>query len=169
MIPEQSVALIRASDALLLDTNILLLDVVSELGQGWITRFKRTRDRFEESDSAILREARGHARRLLTTPHVLTETSNLLGQSTEDQAIRARARLSEKFAVLDEKWIQARDMNASDTSRKLFHRLGLTDWALCETAKTGVLVLTDDAALADSVERVGGRSLNFNHLRPFND
>ncbi len=163
MIPDGAAQLVRRSSGLLLDTNIPLLALVGELGDEWIEKFKRTRDRFSRSDGAMLHEVLTQSRCQVTTPHVLAEASNLLGQLPERVAVVARKLLLERIRILDERWNPAIDATRNGA---VFSRLGTTDWAVIRLAADGLLVLTDDLQLAIEIERAEGRVLNFNHLRP---
>jgi hypothetical protein len=154
--------LVSRASGLLLDTNILLLDIVGGLGEGLVERFKRTRDRFESSDLAVLRKATAAAKVLLTTPHVLTETSNFLGQLPNRYALQARRILLERLKVWTEDGVAAQQ---AALQPEVFCRLGITDWAISHLAKRGFLVLTDDLLLYNQISSSGSVALNFNHLR----
>ena len=64
---------------ILIDTNLLLLFVVGSCNVKHIGTFKRTK-KFIPADFEALRRMLGNFRRLVTTPNILTEVSNFLGQ-----------------------------------------------------------------------------------------
>lgn len=64
----------------LVDTNLLLLFYVGGYDRNLVERFPRTADRFVASDFDTLNGLLASFDKVATTPHILTETSNLLGQ-----------------------------------------------------------------------------------------
>lgn len=165
MIVEELQSTVRRSTALVLDTNVLLLRVIGELGHGWVTRFKRVRERFDDEDVRLLLELLSHARLLVTTPHILAETSNLLAQApSEEIAYGARRVMLNLVRTTDERWPRIDDAN-TDESRYAFQRFGVSDWGLTRLASDGCLILTDDLILLSHIQSAGGDGINFNHLR----
>jgi len=66
---------------LLVETNLLLLYLIGRTNQNQISKFKRTQV-FTIEDFDLLGRFMGKFKTLITTPHVLTELSNL-GESRE--------------------------------------------------------------------------------------
>ena len=66
----------------LLDTNILLLYFVGAFNPEEIPRFKRTK-MFTVEDHDTLVGILGYFEKIVTTPNILTEVSNLSGQLAE--------------------------------------------------------------------------------------
>lgn len=66
------------ANGLLIDTNLLLLYIVGAYDPGQIEGFSRT-EQFDPDDFAVLYSFVQRFDLVVTTPHVLTETSNLLG------------------------------------------------------------------------------------------
>ena len=81
------------SRGLLIDTNILLLFFVGLYDRSWVERFKRTR-RYTAQDFDLLMEIVLRFDRIITTPHILSEVSNLSGQWAEPE----RGKYFEHFA-----------------------------------------------------------------------
>ncbi len=65
------------SSGLLIDTNILLLFFVGSFDKLWIERFKGTRDRYSVEDFDLFVRFLKRFDRIVTTPHILSEVSNL--------------------------------------------------------------------------------------------
>ena len=151
--------------ALLVDTNILLLAAVHALDPALVARFKRTANRFREEDGELLRRVLVRASHLFTTPHVLAETSNLLGQLPGSLADRGRAWLVNAVSTIEERYVSA--VSVAEQSRSVAVRLGITDAALVQLTNDGLVLLTDDALLANAVYATAGEVINFNHLREF--
>lgn len=149
------------SRALLLDSGLLLLLFVGSQDPAWIAKFKRT-SMFTEDDFDLLTSLACQFRKMVTTPYILTEVSNLLGQLPEVvkpwfYSVFSRAVTD----VLDELFHGSKRVVNEDC----FPKLGLTDAGVVEAAKDGCLVLTVDLPLVLRLQSVGAAVLNFNHVR----
>jgi hypothetical protein len=159
--------MIRAANPLLkpycgkpvvLDSNVLLLYWCARFDSGLIHTFKRLNS-FSEEDIELLDRTLGFFKTINTTPHVLTEVSNLansLPQWRKDDWVSHFAR---QVGVVEEKWISAQMIVQIPA---IF--LGLTDAALCALASTYV-ILTIDFPLSNYLESRKLNVVNFNHLR----
>lgn len=168
MLSELQSRISRAS-GLLVDTNILLLAVIYDTDERLVEKFKRTASRFKLKDARLLAEVLTQARVLVSTPHVLTETSNLLGQLSDPLLTDARTTLYGMVKVIDERWTEAATIVHQDPLSATALRLGLSDAAIIHACSDGLLLLTDDALLAYSVSEAGGDAINFNHIRDLGD
>jgi len=102
--------------------------------------------------------------RIVTTPNILTEASNLLGNcSTPDQGKLWKV-FASKIETLGEKYLDSQRVSKTP----MFSKFGLTDSAIIELVREKYLVLTDDAALFQYLEKNGIDVLNFTHLRKSN-
>jgi hypothetical protein len=149
---------------ILIDSGLLLLLFVGLCDRGRIQTFKRTK-MFTESDFDLLQ---GIVRRfdlLVTTPNILTEVSNLLGQLPDNLhaqyfgtfALSLRERVNEYYIPSGQLALQVH-----------FPRLGLTDIGIIEQARNGNLVLTVDLRLYNHLCDLGIDAINFNHVRESN-
>ncbi len=151
---------LRSAPHLLLDSNLLVLFLVGSLDRRLIGSHKRARSyTFEDFD--LLSRILASKRQVVTTPNVLTETSNLVAQTGQPNAGRLLARLGLLCQRLDERYLESATVARSGA----LARLGLTDTGLCELTTGGLLLLTDDLPLYVEVLRLGGRAVNFNHIR----
>ena len=145
---------------LVLDASLLVLFVVGTTSRGLIGRHKRLKA-FTVEDFDLLCRLIAAARQVVVTPHILTETSNLLRQIDEP----ARSQILETFrhVVLtgDEEYLASR--NAVRVAE--FLRLGLTDAASLEVTRDARSLLTTDLDLYLSALARGSSAVNFNHLR----
>jgi hypothetical protein len=144
----------------LIDANLLLLLVVGLLDPRQITSFGRT-NAYEPNDFELLARVVEHFEAVVTTPHVLTETSNFLGQLPGQQAAQGRAVLAQLIPDLQE---ESRSASAL-AERSPFQPFGLTDTGIDERASEAHLVLTDDLPLYHYLAGQGRDAINFNHLR----
>lgn len=154
---------IQSSSALLLDTNLLLLLFIGGKDTSLINKAK-TLSAYTEEDYELLQEFTSLNRftGLLTTPHIITEVSNLLGKERDDIQRIGREAVVEYLAKCNER----SDSSAELTSRPEFNRLGITDVAIAAAAVNAtVLVLTADLPLYLHCARSGLNVANFNHVR----
>ena len=145
---------------LLVDTNLLLVFVVGAVAREHLEAFKHT-NAYTPADYDLLTALLGRARRVLVTPHVMTEVSNLAGRLQSNYRRAAFALLAQLATTLEERSLATVDVVAEP----LFLRLGLTDAAISRVAAGEVTVLTDDLDLYLALEHAGARVLNFNHVR----
>ncbi len=148
-------------NAVLLDTNLLVLLIIGLVDRHWIRRHKRSRA-FDERDWHLLRDVLGDAA-LVTTPHILAETSNLLmsGGMTAQATNRLMVVLAELVTSAREEHMPAESV----ASTAFFRRLGLTDAAMISIRELNAHLLTTDLHLYLAALRQGRPVTNFNHLR----
>jgi hypothetical protein len=152
-----------ASAGVLLDANLLLLLVVGTFERARIATFKRL-SVFASEDFDLLRAIVEKFRRLVVTPNVLTEVSNLAG-GLPSNVLEACFRTFGNTIVAAEEVTIA---SASVASLQEFRRFGLTDATIVQVAATPVLILTVDLDLAIHLAAQSLPVLNFNHIRYLN-
>lgn len=92
---------------IMVDTNILLLFFIGAFDQNLIPRFKRTRQ-FTVEDYATLIDILGPFDKIVATPHILTEVSNLSGQLREPARSEYFKKFSSGITLLEEKNVAKR-------------------------------------------------------------
>lgn len=147
------------SRGVLVDSNLLVLLLVGLVNTHRILEFKRTQD-FTIEDFETLSRLIEWFGKLFTTPHVLSQVSDLTDLTGGDLAI-AR----ELFGVLVEKIEEHYDPSKMVMADPLFARLGLADAAIATVCSKGTLVLTSDLTLQLALQHRGVDALNFNHVR----
>lgn len=148
-------------NGVLVDTNLLLLYLVGAYDPYRIQRFSRT-EQFDPDDFLVLDNFLQQFGRVVTTPHILTETSNLLGQLSGQ--VKAGC-----FLLLRESISRMREHSASAAAVAAnpgFLQFGITDAAIAEAAPNAYMVLTDDLPLYGYLSNRGVDVLNFNNIRP---
>ena len=145
---------------IMVDTNILLLFFIGAFDQNLIPRFKRTRQ-FSVEDYATLISILGLFDRIATTPHILTEVSNLSGQLGEPARSEYFKKFSSDITLLEEENVASRDV----AQMQEFVKFGLTDTGIIHLTKGKYLVLTDDFWLSQYLQSAGVDVVNFNHIR----
>lgn len=147
----------------LLDTNLLMLLLVGVYDRDQVERTGRIRDRFRAEDFDILVAVLDQFETRVTTPHVLTETSNLLAQQLSGYVKNEVFAIFARLASTD--WQEEREASSALVNVPEFPWLGLTDVAISKAARDSYLVLTDDAPLANHLGRLQVDVLNFTYLR----
>ncbi len=151
--------------AVLLDSNLLLVFLAGSLGIRVFQAFKRIRA-FQFGDYEILAGFLASFSILLTTPHILTEVSNLAGSLTGTHKRDWDANFlsliqSENTRIgLRENWTSAAEL----AKMPEFLQFGITDTALTRLASEA-LVVTEDYRLSGSLRSRGIAVLNFKVLR----
>ncbi len=150
----------HCKSGVLIDSNLLLLLLVGTFDRKLVERVKRL-NKYNTRDLDLLRRFCGLFQRILTTPHILTEVSNLI-QNSDDRRLSAFLQyLAQQFGVLVEQYRTSADI----VQHSLFISFGLADSALAMESDEGALVITDDFALCAALQNRGRDAINFNHLR----
>lgn len=145
---------------ILIDSNLLLLYFVGMYDEQWVPRFKRTH-LYTREDFALLRHLVCRFTRVVTTPNILTEVSNLSNQMHDDVKLKYRHTFATHVSALDEQYRQSRDV----CKEACFPEFGLTDSAIVDVSSDSYLVLTDDLRLSVLLHSRGVDVVNFNHIR----
>ena len=149
------------TSGILVDAGVLLLRLVGLYDRDRISRFKNTKQ-FVPEDFDVLQRLLRFFARIITTPNVLTEVSNLSGQLGEPARSECFRSLAEEISVLEEHYVAS--SGAAD--EEAFARLGLTDSGIALLCRDHYPVVTTDFALAGYLRKLGIAVINFNHLRP---
>jgi len=148
---------------IVVDTNLLLLYVVGAQDPDRIDRFSRT-DTFTTDDFALLDRLLGYFETAVTTPPILTEVSNLLGQLPK----RPRRECTVLFRALIPKFDERHRPSAAVCDHPYFVRFRLTDAGIATLSDDSHLVVTDDLPLYHRLANDQHAVINFNHLRAAN-
>lgn len=145
---------------LLVDTNLLLLYFIGAYDPERIPKFKRTMA-FTVDEFRLLAEFLNGFDKLVTTPNVLTEVSNLSGQLAENLHVPFYDAFASRIPFLEEHFVTS----VSVSSLAHFNKFGLTDSGIVQLVKDKYLVLTDDLSLVGYLQNHGIDVVNFNHIR----
>jgi hypothetical protein len=149
----------RRLNKVILDTHLLLLWLVARTDARLLHQFKRVQA-FTYQDIELLREILQPYREFVTTPHILSETSNFIDQAPSWQ----RTALVDELKDFIRGGVELFEPAQTLIERDEFSALGLTDTGMAQlSAEAGVI--TVDYHLAGKIEAMGGNALNFNHLR----
>ncbi|MGA2329921.1 MAG: hypothetical protein ABSH05_27055 [Bryobacteraceae bacterium] len=151
----------HASRGVLIDANLLIVLLIGRQDRSAVSRFPHSKE-YTAAEFDVLDRFVRRFRRIITTPHILTEVSNLSGKLRGDDLTLFRAMLAQEICQYEERQRAAQEVVQSP----YFAKLGLTDAGIERIARDGLLVLTDDLALAGALEKVRIDVLNFNRIRP---
>jgi len=146
------------SKGALIDANLLVLYLVGKTNKGRIRDFKPC-DRFETEDFDLLVDLAEYLGKVFTTPHILTEVSNLAKLRGRDLPAFRLA-----YKVLVEQVDEFYDESRAVVADAAFMPLGLTDAAIA-MLHCRKLVLTVDFRLWVALRLRGVDAVNFRHLR----
>jgi hypothetical protein len=149
------------SKGVLIDANLALLYLVGSydlrlIGDGKYNKLSN----YGTDDYRLLIRLKKEFKKAVTTPHVLTEVSNLTNDLPEWTKAECLRKFYETFVEIDELTIPSLDA----AQRHEFPFLGLTDSGLAIVSDQ-YLIVTDDARLVKKMNESGLEALNFNHLR----
>jgi len=145
---------------ILVDTNILLLYIVGKTNKRRVPIFKRT-DRFAPEDFDTLSKILTKFQKVITTPSILTEVSNLANQLNEPERAQCFTFFASEIQNIEENYC---DSKLASQEPK-FLTFGLTDCGIAQISQDKYLVLTDDFPLSNYLTNKGIDTLNFNHIR----
>jgi hypothetical protein len=144
-----------------IDANLLLLLIVGEANRGWIAQHKRLRA-YNEDAYELLIEIIGDASRVIVTPNVMTEVSNLACQGMAEPGCSQIREILRIFACrVDERYTRSRHA----VEQRHYGRLGLTDAVLLQNPDPDVTLWTDDLDLYLAAAAASMPVQNFTHLR----
>lgn len=143
----------------LIDTNLLLLYFLGSFERRQILSNKRLA-KFAEEDFDLLARVLGLFTRIVTTPNILTEVSNLSDAIPEKLRSAYFSVFGRHVSLLTEEHVPS--IHALESP---WARFGLTDAAIAMLAKGRYLVITEDFRLSQALSAAGIDSLNFNHIR----
>lgn len=148
------------SKGVIIDTNVLLMYFIGSYNKKIIEEFKRT-NVFSISDYDIINNFVNFFDRIFTTPHVLTEVSNLSGQLENKFLEKYFDLFSEKLSILEERNVKAEKA----FENKIMRKFGLADACINYIAREKILVLTDDFPLYGVLQKNNIDVINFNNIR----
>lgn len=150
------------SRGILLDSNLLVLLFVGRLNPDLVPDFKRTRNQgFTQNEFSLLDGIVQRHCRVITTPHILAETSNYICQLNNGVRESALMIIAEAVQSFKERRPESKKL----VQLGAFLDFGLTDCAILNIPPRKYLVLSVDAALIIALQKKGVDAINFNHLR----
>lgn len=152
------IGLVQRRAGALIDTNMLVLLIVGRYAETKIQAFRATR-KYDLPAFRALSQLVAQFARLYATPNIMTETDNLLRQSSEREW-PAISRSMQEFAQGSQE-----EPFASITllEHDLHPKIGLTDCSAIEIATRGIMIITDDLQLNIALTQRGLPVFPFSH------
>lgn len=147
---------------ILVDTNLLLLLYIGGVSKKYISEFKRT-NTYTEHDYDLLLRVIDNFSKVVVTPNLLTEVSNLSNGISGQRLKDFYAVFASSLSVIEEKYVPSKDL----ISHPALYAYGLADTGIAKIAKDNFLILTDDLRFASFASTNGADVINFNHIRDF--
>ena len=146
---------------IIVDTNLLILFLVGKYDIDYISKFKITY-KYSIEDFEILRDFVVKFKKIIITPHILAELSNLSMKITEN-------RLKEYFKYFIEILKKSDEINIDKNSillSKYVDKIGITDVGIMLASENDdFLFITDDIKLAYISLSKGLSVLHFSQIR----
>jgi rRNA-processing protein FCF1 len=144
---------------IIVDTNLLLLWLIGQFNVTLILSFKRTQG-FSVANFERLTGFIAQFRKIVVTPHILTEVSNFVGQLGEPVRQKVYQHFAEQLPAFDEIPVAAVDAAV----RPEIAMLGLSDVCILMAAQNRYPVLTNDLNLGRYLSSNGIDLVNYNVL-----
>jgi hypothetical protein len=152
---------VTTSDILLIDTNLLFILLVGEADSSQVGKVPKTGG-YTPNSYKLLRDYTEPYRRLVITPNILTEVSNLANKLHHGPLRENVFRLLAAMPVAHpETYVPSRE--AVDVPAYAW--LGLTDSVILIAGRLAASVLTTDGPLCEALWRAGITAVNFTHIR----
>lgn len=143
------------ASGIFIDSNVLVLYVVGSKNPELIRNIGRTAN-FDENDFILVSKFIEIFDYKITSPHVLTETSDLLGESNDFQLI-----LQSFINLSEEKYLVSKEIAAS----KSYLKFGLADSAIAEISRNSYLIFTADNRFYGYLASVGIDAVSLDLLK----
>lgn len=147
---------------IIIDTNLMLVYIVGMCNPNYVGHFRRTEGYCKE-DYDYISSVLSHFSKVIVTPHILAELSNLSPKIRDNKQDKKLAAYFDVFRQVlertDEEYINKDDILSST----LLPKLGITDLTIVEAAeKYKCLVFTDDGSATGYMRYKGIAVLNLN-------
>jgi hypothetical protein len=146
---------------ILVDSSLLVVYLVGSFDRRHLVNCRAIKSSFTDNEFELLARIIGLFDLVVTTPHVLTEVSNLAGRLPERLHVPFRRFFAHLIGRLAEQ--NASAVNLSRASQ--FVRFGMADTAISLVAPGKYFVLTEEVALYSFLSRNGVDVMNFSHVR----
>lgn len=145
---------------ILLDANLMLLYFVGSYDINLIGTYKRT-DTFLKEDYQFISNLLPNFSTRVTTPHILTEVSNL----TEKLLQRRDKDFAAHFQKIIPHYHEQYETSTNLSHLPTFQKFGLADSSVMQVAQQGYMVLSVDAPLCSYLSNIDLPAINYNHIR----
>jgi hypothetical protein len=146
---------------ILVDSSLLVVFLVGSFDRDQLANCRSIKSSFTPAEFDLLANVIARFDALVTTPHILTEVSNLAGKLPGRMHAPFRTFFASLMSVFQEETVTATGIAA----QPIFIKLGITDSAITMIAPGRYLVLTEDVRLYSLLSKQGVDVVNFSHIR----
>lgn len=153
-------------NGIVVDANLLVLYLIglhdSATGLQLVRTFRYTKGKYSMEDFYILNTVLQQFNVQIFTPHILTETSNMIGHlSSPARELCFGFMRVNVIPVMEETSFRA--VNLKDD--EAFVKFGVTDTGIVHAASNPYLILTDDRPLCGHLEKNGLDAVHFQEIK----
>jgi hypothetical protein len=149
------------SRGILVDSSLLVVYLIGSFDRRQLVNCRAIKSSFTNEEFQLLAGIIAQFDVLITTPHVLTEVSNLAGRLPARLHVPFRTFFAAVLKQLAEENAAAADLSLAPH----FVRFGIADTAISLVAPGKYFVLTEEVALYSLLSANGVDVMNFNHVR----
>ncbi len=146
---------------ILLDTNLLIVYVVGQTSIELIDKHRRTKKTYTNIDYLNICRIVSCFQGMITTPYILSETSNLL----ENDSAYSRSTLSCLKNLIENNFLETFHGSKQVVQSNLFSAHGLSDSFSLQLIEQGVFCLSVDLDFIGPLTSKYLNAVNFNHWR----
>lgn len=146
---------------ILVDSSLLVVYLIGSFDRRQLVNCRAIKSSFTKKEFELLAKIIGLFDLVVTTPHVLTEVSNLAGRLPARMHVPFRTFFANVIKQLAERNASAADLSMAPH----FVRFGMADTAISRIAPGKYFVLTEEVALYSLLSANGVDVMNFNHVR----
>jgi hypothetical protein len=143
-----------------IDANLTVLLFVGATDRSYIRKHKRL-DTYDETDFDILCAEIDKFAKIVFTPNMLTEASNIMRQIADPIRSRICATMARFVGQVEERVVGSRQA----VLRKEYIRLGLSDCVLLDVLQSESTLLTADFDLYFAATSLGLPAINYRHIQ----
>jgi len=149
------------SKGIIVDTNLLLLFLIGIYDINYIQSFKRT-SKYNKEDYEIVNRIINSFSKIIVTPHIIAEFSNLSFQLPEKLLENYFKSIFAHLNNIDEIYIPKNVI----LGNQILFKIGFTDLSIIELSKNKThLVFTDDLPLTGYLNKFDCDLINLNYIR----
>mgnify|MGYP002349650286 CR=1 FL=1 len=148
----------------LLDTNLFILLIVGMVDPKHISTHKKLKSAYTADDYKILLTTLSTCRKIVVTPHVLAETSNLVVHGMHGE-LETKAYLTLQALSQADNFVETHDAISTIVLNAGYTQYGVSDIGLLEALKNELVLLTDDFKLSGYAESMGYEVLNYKGIQ----
>jgi hypothetical protein len=146
---------------ILIDSSLLVVYLVGSFDPRQLINCRAIKSSFTTDEFKFLAQLIARFDKIITTPHILTEVSNLSGRLPQSLHVDFRKFFASVIHLLGEENVVATDLAAA----REFARFGIADTAISRIAPGQFFVLTEEVALYSLLSANGVDVMNFSHVR----